>query len=135
MSDVASDQEAARLAARENRANVLNGIDLTGKSSAVSSILIDLTQRETLTESVRFAELLQRESRALTPFRNPWHKRAALVVLRSTEIPSILFETGYISNDEEATRLASADGRSRIAQGMARAIAIYVATRGKAPQR
>lgn len=131
LSDVATDQEAARLAARENRANVLNGIDLTGKSSAVSSILIDLTQRETLAQSVRFAELLQREAKALTPFRDPWHKRAALVVLRSTEIPSILFETGYISNDQEAARLGSADGRRRIAQGMARAVAIFVATRGK----
>ena len=133
LSDVASDQDAARLATRENRANVLRGVDLTGRSSAVSSILMDLTQRETLGESVRFAELLHREAQALVPFRTPWHKRAALVVLRSAEIPSVLFETGYISNDTEAERLASPEGRRRIAQGMARAIAIFAATRGRAP--
>lgn len=128
LSDVASDAEAERLAARENRANILNGVDLTGKSSAVSSILIDLMQRETMTASVRFAELLHRESASLVAFRAPWHRRAALVVLRAPDTPSVLFETGYISNDDEAARLASPEGRQRIAQGISRAVAIYAAT-------
>ncbi len=128
LSDVASDAEAERLATRENRSNILNGVDLTGKSSAVSSILIDLMQRESMTASVRFAELLHRETAPLVPFRTPWHRRAALVVLRAPDTPSVLFETGYISNDTEAERLRSAEGRQKIAQGVARAVAIYAAT-------
>ncbi len=131
LSDVASDAEAERLATRENRANILGGVDLTGKSSAVSSILIDLTQRETMTASTRFAELLHRQTEPLVGFRTPWHRRAALVVLRAPDTPSVLFETGYISNDEEAARLGSKDGQHRVAQGVAQAVAIYAATMEK----
>jgi len=131
LSDVASDAEAERLAARENRANVLGGVDLSGKSSAVSSILIDLMQRETMTASARFAELLHREAAPALGFREPWHRRAALVVLRAPDTPSVLFETGYVSNDDEAARLGSAEGRAQIAKGVANAIAIYAATLAK----
>lgn len=129
LSETATDQEAARLAARENRADVLHGVDLSGKSSAVSSLLIDLMQRETLTASARFAELLHRESEGLVPFRAPYHRRAALVVLKAPDTPSILYETGYISNDMEAAWLASMDGQRRLARGLARAVGVYVATR------
>jgi N-acetylmuramoyl-L-alanine amidase len=128
LSDVASDAEAERLAARENRANILNGVDLSGKSSTVSSILIDLMQRETMSASVRFAELLHRETAQQVAFRSPWHRGAALVVLRAPDTPSVLFETGYISNDEEAGRLRSPEGREKLVQGAARAVAIYAAT-------
>lgn len=128
LSEFASDQEASRLAARENRADILNGANLSGKSSAVSSILIDLAQRQSMAESGRFADLLHRESTPLVDFRTPWHRRAALVVLKSPETPSVLFETGYISNDAEAGRLTSAEGRQKIAQGVAKAVAIYAAT-------
>jgi N-acetylmuramoyl-L-alanine amidase len=131
LSDVASDAEAERLAARENRANVLGGVDLSGKSSVVSSILIDLMQRETMTASARFADLLHRESAPVLGFREPWHRRAALAVLRAPDTPSVLFETGYVSNDDEAARLGSPEGRRQIAQGVARGIAIYAATLGK----
>src|SRR3546814_15429500 len=48
LSEVASDRVAARLAARENKADIINGINLGGPSSDVSSILIDLTQHETM---------------------------------------------------------------------------------------
>src|SRR3546814_3094087 len=61
LSEVASDRVAARLAARENKADIINGINLGGQSSDVSSILIDLTQRETMKISSGFAKLLQRE--------------------------------------------------------------------------
>jgi len=131
LSDVASDQEAARLAARENRANILGGVDLSGKSSVVADMLIDLARSETLARSVRFAELLHRETAPLVPFRQPWHRSAALVVLRSTDVPSVLFETGYISNASEAERLASREGQRRIAEGLARAVAIFAARLGQ----
>jgi N-acetylmuramoyl-L-alanine amidase len=133
LSEVASDKEADRLATRENRADVLNGVDLSGKSSAVSSILIDLMQRRTMGASVRFAELLHREAAPLITFRTPYHRRASLVVLRSPDTPSVLFETGYISNDSEAAWLGTPEGRAKVAQGIARAVAVYVATNA-APQ-
>ncbi len=129
LSEVASDREAARLAARENRADVLNGVNLGGQTDAVSSILIDLTQRETMKESANFARLLQREGKPFMMFRPAFHRYASLMVLKAPDTPSVLFETGYISNTEDTAFLASPEGRVGIAKGVAKAVEIYFARR------
>jgi N-acetylmuramoyl-L-alanine amidase len=131
LSDVASDREAARLAARENRSNIINGVDLSDQSSAVSSILIDLTQRETMEASTRFAELLHREAVTHFRFRTPHHRFASLVVLKSPDTPSVLLEAGYVSNDEDAAWMATKDGRLQLARGMAAAIAVHFARQSR----
>jgi N-acetylmuramoyl-L-alanine amidase len=129
LSEVASDKEAARLAARENKTDVLAGIDLVGQDRAVSSILIDLTQRETMNASAKFARLLGREAQGLIPVKENYHRMASLLVLKAPDMPSILFETGYISNERDVALLNSAEGRKRIAQSVSRAVAIHFATR------
>src|SRR3546814_3232201 len=60
-SEVASDKEAARLAARENRADILGGVNLAATSSDISSILIDLSQRDAMNSSADFARLRSEE--------------------------------------------------------------------------
>ncbi|WP_313809507.1 N-acetylmuramoyl-L-alanine amidase [Sphingobium sp.] len=127
LSETASDREAARLAARENKADVLNGVNLGGQSSDVSSILIDLTQRESMNISVSFARLLQREAAPYVPFRSAYHRFASLMVLKAPDTPSVLFETGYISNSADALFLGSKEGQANIARGVARAIEVHFA--------
>lgn len=127
LSEIASDREAARLAARENKADVLNGINLSRESSRVSSILIDLAQRDTMAVATRFADILRREASPYMTFQPPAHRFASLVVLKSPEIPSVLLETGYISNDKDGRMLASPSGQRRIARGIARAITVHFA--------
>ncbi|KEQ52583.1 N-acetylmuramoyl-L-alanine amidase family protein [Sphingobium chlorophenolicum] len=127
LSETASDREAARLAARENKADVLNGVNLGGQSSDVSSILIDLTQRESMDISVGFARLLQREAATYVPFRGTSHRFASLMVLKAPDTPSVLFETGYVSNSADAAFLASKQGQANIARGVARAIEVHFA--------
>ena len=129
LSEVASDKEAARLAARENRADIIAGVDLGAQSADISSILIDLTQRETMNASARFARLLGREAQPLMPIKQNYHRMAALVVLKAPDMPSVLFETGYISNPGDAAFLASEDGRRRIARSVRQAVEIHFATR------
>ncbi len=129
LSEVASTREAARLAARENRSDIINGVDLSRAPSSVSSILIDLTRRGTMEESVRFAEILEREAGARVRFQRPARHFASLVVLKAPDIPSVLLETGYISNADDARMLASRAGQRRIAEGVARAIRVYFAKR------
>ncbi|BAI95601.1 MULTISPECIES: N-acetylmuramoyl-L-alanine amidase family protein [Sphingobium] len=129
LSETASDREAARLAARENGADVLNGVNLGSQSSDVSSILIDLTQRETMNVSVAFARLLQREAAPYVPFRGTAHRFASLMVLKAPDTPSVLFEAGYLSNAADAAFLASREGRANIARGVARAIEVHFARR------
>ncbi|RSY79077.1 N-acetylmuramoyl-L-alanine amidase [Sphingomonas koreensis] len=129
LSEVASDKEAARLAARENKSDLLSGIDLGGQNREVSSILIDLAQRETMNSSAKFARLLGREAQGLMPVKDNYHRMASLLVLKAPDVPSILFETGYISNAKDAAFLNSADGRRRVAESVSRAVAIHFATR------
>jgi N-acetylmuramoyl-L-alanine amidase len=127
LSEVASDKEAARLAARENKADVIAGVDLGSENPDVSSILIDLTQRETMNASAAFARLLGREAEPNIPLRPGFHKFASLMVLKAPDMPSVLFETGYISNPKDAAFLDSPDGRKRIAQSVERAVEVNFA--------
>lgn len=129
LSEVASDKESAKLAARENKADIIAGIDLGGTTTDISSILIDLTQRETMNNSASFARLLGREAQPLIPLKPNFHRMASLVVLKAPDMPSILFETGYISNPSDAAFIDSADGRQRIAESVRRAVEVHFARR------
>jgi N-acetylmuramoyl-L-alanine amidase len=129
LSEVASDKEAARLAARENKADVISGVDLGGASADISSILIDLTQRETMNASAGFARLLGREAQPYVPMKANFHRMASLMVLKAPDMPSVLFETGYISNPRDAAFLNSESGRSKIAQAVSGAVDVYFARR------
>ena len=129
LSDAASDKEAARMAARENKADVIGGVDLDREGADVQSILIDLTQRETMNASAGFARLLGREAQPLMPLKSNFHRMASLMVLKALDIPSILFETGYISNPSDAAFLASTEGRDRIAESVTRAVEVHFARR------
>jgi N-acetylmuramoyl-L-alanine amidase len=118
LSDTASDREAARLAARENRANMLGNVNLGGQTSDVRSILIDLAQRETMNRSVDFARALQQSGGAQIPFRRGAHRFAGFVVLKAPDVPAVLLEAGFITNPDDAARLASRSGQQAIARGI-----------------
>lgn len=127
LSEVASDREAAALAAREN-ATGPGDIPPAAKGE-VAAILFDLAQRESLDAAALFARLLHREASPTVPFRTDYRRFAALAVLKSSEIPSLLFECGYVTNDEDAAFLRSDEGRRRIASAVARAVQAYLVRR------
>jgi len=129
LSEVASDRVAAQLAAKENRADVLNGVDLGGENNDVSSILIDLAQRETMNISSDFASLLQREMSPTVRFKDSAHKFAGLIVLKAPDVPSVLLETGYISNPDDLQLLFSRDYQHDIAVGVRKAVETHFARR------
>jgi len=128
LSEVASDGEAARLAARENSRAGTRDIVLPTRDPGVRAILADLTQRETMTNSADFAGLLQREAAGRgVPFRQKYHRFANFVVLKAADTAAVLLESGYLTNDGDARFLISPEGRARIATGMARAIETHFA--------
>lgn len=129
LSEVASDREAQLLAQRENRADVINGVDLGAENREIASILVDLAQRETMNASAGFANLLKREAARYVPFRQDFHKMAGLAVLKSPDMPSILLEVGYLTNAGDAERVASKNGQANIAQGVRKAVEVYFARR------
>jgi N-acetylmuramoyl-L-alanine amidase len=128
LSEVASDREAAQLAQAQNGADALAGTPVGG-GAGVNRILIDLAQRESMETSADFADLLKREAGAYFPFRPDYHRFASLVVLKAPDVPSILFETGYLTNPTDAAYIQSAEGRRQIAAGMRSAIETHFARR------
>ena len=128
LSEVASDREAALLASRENAPDMISGARLS-RDPNVNLILIDLAQRDSLNASAEFARLLHREASPIIPFRPAWHRFAAFVVLKAPDMPSLLFESGYLTNPVDAAYIQSAEGRREIAEGMRRAVEAHFARR------
>ncbi len=122
-----SSQTAERIAARENAADQINGVRIKDQSDTVNAILVDLSQRESQIASQQFAGLILREARGVLPFKDAAVQSAAFVVLKSPDVPSVLFETGYINNPGDLARLSSAAGKHDFAAAMASAIKVYFA--------
>jgi N-acetylmuramoyl-L-alanine amidase len=131
LSERGTNETAGRLAARENRADTINGVSLASTSDAVSAILVDLSQREAQAKSEEFAQLILREAAGKLHFHDRGVQSAAFVVLKSPDMPSVLFESGYISNPEEAAMLASPEGRETFAAVTARAVRAYFARQSR----
>ena len=127
LSDRGSDGVADALARRENRADVLNGVSLGGKSDAVSSILVDLSRRDTRARSTGFSDLIVREGQGHIRFHADPQREAAFVVLKSLDLPSVLVEAGYISNPDDVRALTDRVWRQGFAKTLASAIEIYLA--------
>lgn len=131
LSDMASSEAAARFAARENSADVVNGTSLARQDSGVTAILVELSQRRVQEKSTEFATLVLREGQDAAGGGLQFHpvplRSAGLAVLRAPDVPSALFEAGFITNPDDAGRLASAQGQARYARVLARAIRVYFA--------
>lgn len=130
LSDDASDQRAAELADKENRADALAGLATTPTSDAVSDILIDLTRRETDRFSHDFATgLVSRLTSAGKAIRSNPHRSAGFRVLKAHDVPSILLELGFLSNREDESRMRSPEWRNAMTDVMTQSIEAYFAPR------
>ena len=121
LSEKASDREAAELAEKENKADVIAGLDLSHETPEVGSILIDLAQRETMNRSAHFAAGLVGEIRKEASVLRNTHRFAGFAVLKAPDVPSVLVELGFLSNPAEEKALASRAYRVKLAQAVARA--------------
>ena len=122
LSDTASDAEAEALAARENKSDIIAGINLSDQSEAVSKILIDLAQRETMNLSRNFANMLVEQLVERIRLLPRPHRFADFAVLKSPTIPSVLVELGYMSNKAEEKLLHSEGHRRELSGAITRAI-------------
>lgn len=125
LSEEASSVEAARFAEAENRADMIGGVELASNDEAVDSILFELSQRRARELAAQFAGLIEREGQGALTFHPQPRRSASLVVLRSPEMPSVLYEAGFVSNEDEARELSSAEGRARFAGAMTSAIRVF----------
>jgi N-acetylmuramoyl-L-alanine amidase len=120
LSEKASDNFAKELAEKENKADLIGGVDLPEADKDVTAILFDLTARRTRNTAqhakANFVEAMNRNWRLLEhPMR-----AANFVVLRAPDVPSMLIETGFLSNPKDEDILRQPQQRQKIAQLMAR---------------
>ena len=125
ISERASDKEAAALAERENKADILLGLDLSEYNPDVSNILIDLAKIDTMNKSAVYAKHLVKEMKQETTLLPNAHRFAGFAVLKSTNIPSVLLELGYLSNPREDKLLQKKSYRRKLARALVRAVDLY----------
>ena len=124
LSEKSYDAESAALAARENKSDVLAGIDLVSGAydADVTDILIDLARRETMEFSAQFSKVLISELGKSTKLLRKTHRFAGFRVLKAPEVPSVLVELGYLSNREDERALRDPITRAGLMTAIARAI-------------
>ena len=115
LSDKASDAEAEALAQKENRADIIGGIDLGAEKEEVTDILIELAQRETKNHSLFFAKKAVAQLQPVTQMTGKPMRSAGFVVLKAPDVPSVLLELGYLSSKADEKLLISPNGESTMA--------------------
>ena len=126
ISKQASDAQTAKLAEKENKADLLGGVNIEHEDKMVENILLDLITRDTINHSKFFAtQLIETYRRKNMPTLNPAHRSAGFAVLKAADIPSVLVEVGFLSNPDEARRLSDLDERRRVADTLKHAIDAY----------
>lgn len=132
LSEKASDEEAEALAARENKSDVLAGIDLQEERKDVADILISLAQRETKNRSATLADMLVASLKGKVRMVPNPHRFAGFAVLKAPDIPSVLIELGFLSHREDAKLLKSSGHRDKVVAGIASGIDAYFRRKKKA---
>ena len=125
LSDIASDAEAASLAARENEETRQAG------RSSVDSMLADLAMRSQMSASADLASRLVNKAAGRLELRPNPHRFAAFHVLRRADAPAVLFEAGYLSNADDELLLREPQQRGKMVLALAQAIEADVAARSR----
>lgn len=126
LSKEASDAQTAKLAEKENKADLIAGIDLSTEDEQVAFILGDFLMTETSNQSKFFANMIvaQMKDRGVRVLDNP-HRFAGFAVLKAPDIPSILIEAGFMSNSKEARMLTQEKHRKRLVTAIKGGIDTY----------
>ncbi len=125
LSERPSDAQAAALAARENLADRVSGAVEPDLQEDVSGILADLMRRETKTFSLSFADLAVKALGPVMKMNSNPHRYARFRVLMAHDVPSVLLELGYLTNDDDARRLADANWQEDAAIALRDAVADF----------
>ena len=121
----ASSEAAKWLAERENSSDLVGGVSLEDKDELVASVLLDLSQTASLEASIDVSTHVIKKLRKVGKVHKRNVQSAPFAVLKSPDIPSILIETGFISNPSEEKRLANASYRKKISNAILQGLKGY----------
>ncbi|WP_412548022.1 MULTISPECIES: N-acetylmuramoyl-L-alanine amidase [unclassified Pseudomonas] len=122
LSDRGATSETARwLADSENRSDLIGGagnVSLDDKDRMLAGVLLDLSMTASLTSSLNVGQKVLSNIGRVTPLHKQRVEQAGFMVLKSPDIPSILVETGFISNANEASKLAASSHQQALARSI-----------------
>ena len=126
LSKKSSDKQAEMLAQKENRVDILAGVNFSGASPDIMKTLIDLSQRDSMNSSSRFANIVIRAlSKSEIKVLQNTHRFAGFAVLTATDMSSVLIELGYLSNQHEEKQLNNLIYKRKIVASITDAIDEY----------
>ena len=114
----ATSTAASYLARRENSADLVGGVSLSDKDDVLAGVLADLSMTSTLDTSLKLGDRVLRNVDTVARLHKKSVEQAGFAVLKSPDIPSILVETGFISNPGESRKLATSGYRKRMARAI-----------------
>jgi N-acetylmuramoyl-L-alanine amidase len=114
----ATSTAARYLAQRENAADLVGGVSLSDKDDVLAGVLADLSMTSTLDTSLKLGGKVLGRMDNVTKLHKERVEQAGFAVLKSPDIPSILVETGFISNPEESRKLASSSYQKKMARAI-----------------
>ncbi len=121
----ATSTTARFLAASENKADQIGGVALKDKDDVLAAVLFDLSMTANLDASLSVGDYVLRSMSGVSRLHKPRVEQANFAVLRSPDIPSILIETGFISNPQEARKLGSRNYQIKVAGAIYRGLVHY----------
>ena len=128
----ATSETARYLAQRENRADLIGGVgsvSLNDKDKMLAGVLLDLSMTATLDSSLEVGGNVLQSVGKVTRLHKKRVEQAGFVVLKSPDVPSILVETGFISNPAEAKRLNKRSHQRKLARAIFDGKNLYIVRR------
>ncbi|AXQ31730.1 AMIN domain-containing protein [Solimonas sp. K1W22B-7] len=119
LSDKGATNEHARwLARKENEADLVGGVEIHGKDKELAAVLIDLSQNATMEASFDVGQRILRSMGRVNKLQKSDVQQAGFMVLKAPDIPSVLVETAFITNDREEALLADEEYRDTLARSI-----------------
>ena len=116
---------AQALAEKENASDLIGGVSLADKDDVLAKVLVDLSMTNTIGESVNLGGRVIKELNKIGRLHSKRVEQAGFAVLKSADIPSILVETGFITNPDEERKLKSGSYQQKLARALFTAINEY----------
>jgi len=123
----ATSTTAQYLADTENEADRVGGVQLAEMDPMLAGVLADLSMTGTLDTSLNVGRLILQQIEGVARLHKKQVEQAGFVVLKSPDVPSLLIETGFISNPQEAERLATPAYQDKMARAIRRGIQSWFA--------
>jgi N-acetylmuramoyl-L-alanine amidase len=128
LSQGAATSAAARwMAQKENKADLIGGMNLGAQDNQVQRALLDMSTAAQIKDSLQLGGSLLREIGNVGRLHKPRVEQAGFAVLKAPDIPSVLVETAFISNPEEEEKLRSEAYQKQLTEALMRGIQQYFA--------